>query len=102
MDYKVIWSDEALRDIEAIATYIEKDSHFYASSVVTRILETTRLLEAFPFSGRVIPEESDENVREHFVFSFRIIYEISRDRVCVLAVVHGKRLLYPDFRKRIK
>ena len=44
MDYKVIWSDEALRDIEAIAAYIERDSHFYASSVVTRILETTKLL----------------------------------------------------------
>ena len=102
MDYKVIWSEDALRDIEAIAAYIERDSHFYASSVVTRILETTKLLETFPLSGRVVPEEADENVREHFVFSFRIIYEISLNNVCVLAVVHGKRLLYPEFGKRGK
>ena len=32
MGYKVIWTKEALADIEAIAEYIEKDSFFYASS----------------------------------------------------------------------
>ncbi len=48
MDYKVIWTDEALEDIERIAEYIEKDPHYYASSVVTKILETTRNLSIFP------------------------------------------------------
>jgi len=44
----------------------------------------------------------NENVREHFVFSYRLIYEISGDTVFVLAVVHGKRLLYPEFEERMK
>ena len=43
MDYEVIWTDEALCDVEEIAKYIEKDSFFYASSVVTKIIDTTRL-----------------------------------------------------------
>ena len=30
MDYKVIWTEEALTDIESIAKYIEKNSFFYA------------------------------------------------------------------------
>ncbi|MHB9057141.1 MAG: type II toxin-antitoxin system RelE/ParE family toxin, partial [Paludibacteraceae bacterium] len=55
-----------------------------------------------PLSGRVVPEEADENVREHFVFSFRVIYEISGNNVCVLAVVHGKRLLYSELKKKTK
>ena len=41
MDYQVIWSLEALTDLEEIAEYIERDSHFYACSVVTKILSTT-------------------------------------------------------------
>lgn len=102
MDYKVIWSDEALTDVEEIAKYIEKDSHNYASSVVTKIIDITRLLNTFPFSGCIVPEENVETVREHFVFSYRVIYEIVDTTVYVLAIVHGKRLLYPDFEKRIK
>jgi plasmid stabilization system protein ParE len=102
MDYKVVWSPNSLNDVLEIAEYIERDSHAYASSVVTKILDKTRLLRTFPFSGRVVPEEMNENVREHFVFSYRLIYEISGDTVFVLAVVHGKRMLYPEFEKRMK
>ena len=99
---QVIWSLEALDDVEEIAKFIERDSHFYAASVVTKILHTTKILKAFPFSGRIVPEEGDQNVREHFVFSYRIIYEIRGDIIYVLAVVHGKRLLYPELENRIK
>ncbi len=102
MDYQVVWSPEALNDIEEIARYIERDSHFYAASVVTRILQKTSLLKTFPFSVRVVPEEMDENVREHFVSNYRIIYDIRDNFVYVLAVVHGKGMLYPEFEDRIK
>jgi addiction module RelE/StbE family toxin len=102
MDYQVVWSLEALKDIKEIAKYIERDSHFYACSVVTKILSTTDLLSTSPLSGRIVPEEDNESVREHFVFSYRVIYEICDDKIYVLAVVHGKRMLYPEFKKRIK
>lgn len=102
MDYEVIWTDEALSDVEEIARYIEKDSLFYAGSVVSRIVDTTRLLASFPFSGRIVPEENDEYVKEHFVYNYRLIYEIRDSEIYVLAVVHGKRSLYPEFEQRIK
>ncbi len=102
MDYKVTWSIEALNDILEIAEYIDRDSHAYASSVVTKILAKAKLIKTLPFSGRIVPEEMNENVREHFVFSYRIIYEIAEDTIYVLAVVHGKRILYPEFEDRIK
>jgi toxin ParE1/3/4 len=86
MDYKVTWTTEALEDIEKIAEYIEKDSHYYASSVVTKIIETTRDLSLFPSSGRILPEEKNENVREHFIYSYRIIYKIINPKIYVLAV----------------
>ncbi len=101
MDYEVIWTDESLCDVESIAKYIEKDSFFYASSVVTKIIDTTKNLELFPFTGRIVPEENDDSVREHFVYNYRVIYEVRGRVVYVLAVVHGKRVLYPEFQERI-
>ena len=38
MAFKLEWSEEALEDIESIATYIEKDSPIYAKSVVSKFL----------------------------------------------------------------
>ena len=52
MDYKVIWTAKALTDVEALAQYIEKDSFFYASSVVSKIIDTS-LIVTFPLSCRM-------------------------------------------------
>ena len=56
MDYQVVWSPEALADVEAIASYIARDSAAYARAVVEKILETARQLCEFPFLGRMVPE----------------------------------------------
>lgn len=93
MDFKVVWSPEAGEDIESIADYISKDSQFYASSVVTRVVDLAGSLGEFPLIGRVVPELNDENIRERFVYSYRVIYRIEKERILIIAVVHGKRLL---------
>ena len=64
MGYKVIWTKEALADIEAIAEYIEKDSFFYASSVVSKILDVAKFISTFPFSGRAVLEKNNEVVQQ--------------------------------------
>jgi toxin ParE1/3/4 len=93
MDYKVEWSRRALEDVEAIATYISRDSSIYAAAVVRKIRDTGRSLRRFPFIGRIVPELQDEAIRERFVYSYRIIYRIRGHTVTVAAVVHGSRLL---------
>lgn len=87
------WSEEALEDIESIATYIEKDSPTYASSVVSKFFEKAEILKEFTELGRKVPEVNDVNIREIFVYSYRLIYKIYENRVLFVAVVHGKRLL---------
>lgn len=79
--------------MHAIAAYIATDSSAYASTVVRKILSSTRALTAFPFSGRVVPEVGDENLREVFSYSYRIIYQVEKDTVVVAAVIHGRRML---------
>jgi plasmid stabilization system protein ParE len=89
----LIWSREALDDIDAIAEYISRDSIYYANRVVERLLQLGESLLGQPNLGRIVPELNDPNVREQFVYSYRLIYEVKDDAIYVLAVIHGKRLL---------
>lgn len=93
MGYKVTWSPEAVEDLESIAEYIARDSSFYAQSVVSKVLEASRNLKGFPLIGRVVPEIGNENIRERFVYSYRLVYQLKEKRVLIVAVIHGKRLL---------
>jgi toxin ParE1/3/4 len=93
MAHRVAWSPRALADVQAIASYIAADSSSYASTVVRKIVASTRTLAKFPFSGRIVPEFADENIREVFAYSYRVIYRIEQNDVVVAAVIHGKRLL---------
>ena len=93
MDYKLIWSPQAIDDIVAIAEYIARDSTFYAESTVERIFQAPEKLMQFPKLGRVVPEKNDESIREIFVFQYRIIYEIVASEIHILTVVHGKRII---------
>lgn len=93
MDYRIEWSPEATEDIEAIAEFISRDSIFYARAIVSKMLSVSRTLTDFPHAGRVVPELGDENIRERFVYSYRLVYRIEQQQILVVAVVHGKRLL---------
>ena len=92
-DQIVVWSPEALEDVDAIAAYIARDSIFYAAAVVEKMLVAAADLNRFPQAGRVVPELNQPDVRERFVYSYRLIYRIEPQRILVTAVIHGKRLL---------
>lgn len=96
MDFPVVWSPSATRDLDAIAEYIANDSRIYASSFVTRILRIAGQLRYFPDSGRVVPEFNDPAVRERFVFQYRLIYQRRSHDILILALIHGVRILPED------
>ncbi|PSF38960.1 type II toxin-antitoxin system mRNA interferase toxin, RelE/StbE family [Aphanothece hegewaldii CCALA 016] len=93
MAYRVIWSSKAVEDVDAIATYIARDSPSYAAAVVRRILDTTHQLKEDPMTGKVPPEFTEESVREKNAYTYRIIYQIQDERVIVAAIVHTKALI---------
>jgi toxin ParE1/3/4 len=93
MAHRIVWSPRALADLEAIATFISRDSPAYARTVVRKIIGLTRNLAEFPLSGRKMPELDDDQVRELIAYSYRIIYRVEDREVIVAAVVHGKRML---------
>jgi len=93
MDLKVVWSPEAIEDVESIAEYIGRDSEFYARGVAAAIIQMARSIESFPWIGRVVPELDQENIRERFVYSYRVVYQVQESRILIVAVIHGKRLI---------
>ena len=96
MAQPVIWSAAALEDLQGIAEFIERDSAHYAGAVVDKILALTRDLPHFPLRGRVVPELGRDDVRERFVFSYRVIYWVRSDAIIVVNVIHGRRLYEPE------
>ena len=93
MDYTVRWSPEAVEDLESIAEYIAKDSEFYARSVVSKLLMTASEISEQPLIGRMVPEMSQKEIRERFVYSYRMVYRIQNSVITIVAIIHGKRLL---------
>ena len=98
MAHLLIWSPRAVEDLESIAAFISRDSAAYAASVVRTILMKTRVLIAFPHTGRVVPEFEDGSIREIFAYNYRIIYRVGEGEVEIAAVVHGKRQLEGTFK----
>jgi len=93
MAFTLEWSEEALEDIESIATYIEKDSPTYAKSVISKFFEKAEILQEFSELGRKVPEFDDTTIREILVYSYRLIYKLNKQKILFVAVIHGKRLL---------
>ncbi|MDO9583409.1 MAG: type II toxin-antitoxin system RelE/ParE family toxin [Desulfomicrobium sp.] len=87
------WSPQALEDLELIAEYIARDSDFYARAVVQALLEGARSLGTLPNRGRIVPEFGDPCIRERLLYSYRLIYRIETERIVIVAVIHGQRLL---------
>ena len=93
MAQSVVWSQEALDDIDNIAEYIGRDSIYHAQQVVEQIFDLSDILLKQSQLGRVVPELNDPQVRERFIYSYRLIYEIKEPEIHIMAVIHGKRLL---------
>ena len=93
MDYTIKWSPEATEHLESIAEYISRDSEFYACSVVSKILAISRNIPEQPMIGRVVPEIGEQEIRERFVYSYRLVYRIQKSTVTIVAIIHGRRLL---------
>jgi plasmid stabilization system protein ParE len=91
MAQKIIWSPEAVADLEQIRDYIARDSVNYALAMVDRVLAVVDGLADFPRSGKRVPEYGDAKIRQMIVGPYRIIYRISPDSIDIAAIIHGAR-----------
>ena len=84
---KVTWTFQALEDLDAIAEYRSKYSEKYASFLIDAIFEQTQILEAFPYSGRVVRELNLPSIRELVIQKYRVVYSVpDKSQVHILTV----------------
>lgn len=88
---RVVWTQPAVADLEAIVDFIARDSDVYATATAERVLAAVDRLASFPRSGRLVPEAKRPSAREVIVGRYRVLYRLRRARVEVLAVIHGAR-----------
>jgi toxin ParE1/3/4 len=94
MDYEVIWSPEALDDIDGIAEFHSKTDVFYAQIIVEGLIDRSRALQYQPLRGRYVPELAPLEYREVFCYSYRLIYRVDQKLVEIIAAIPGKIPLY--------
>jgi plasmid stabilization system protein ParE len=92
---KLIWSPQAIHDLEAIRAYIVADSPVYAELMVRRIVSAIERLAVFPESGRIVPERSTPTLREVIAGPYRVVYRLRSERIEIVSVFRGSRL-FPD------
>jgi toxin ParE1/3/4 len=90
---RLIWTEPALVDLDAVAEYIALDKPAAASRFVQKVLDATKRLEAHPHSGKRPPELKQTQYREIIVPPCRIFYRIESDTVYILYVMRSERLL---------
>ena len=93
MARRVVWSAAANADLDEIEAYIGSRSPSGARRVIEKLREAAGGLCDFPYAARTVPELHDSERREIFVQEYRLMYRIEADRIRILRVVHGRRLL---------
>jgi toxin ParE1/3/4 len=93
MAFKIIWSEQARDDLQAIMLFIAQDKPPVAESFGYLLMSKVDVLAQFPRLGRVVPEENDERIREIIFRSYRIIYKVLAEKeiVAIARVWHGAR-----------
>lgn len=86
---KVNWTDSAIQDLNDIGDYIAKDSEKYAQITVNELFDSVDILEYYPFSGKIVPEYKNENIREIIKGNYRIVYQIVGNESIEILTVHN-------------
>lgn len=94
----IIWSDDAIDDLDEVWNYIARDNEGAADRTVDRIETAVELLTWSPLMGRV---GRQAGTRELVVpdLPYIVVYIVNGDIVGVARVVHGARKWPPRPRR---
>ncbi|MFO8231802.1 MAG: type II toxin-antitoxin system RelE/ParE family toxin [Longimonas sp.] len=91
---RVRLTEQAQNELDAIIEYYERvGASDFAEVFEEKVIEKIRPLEQPPRMGRIVPEISDEAIREVLYRNCRIVYVVGRDdeEVDVLTIFHSSQ-----------
>lgn len=93
---RVLWTEAALKQLEAIRDYHAQTSPEYARRLAERLVNRSEQIAAFPHAGHMVPEYEIDEVRQVIESSYRVIYLIKEAQIEILAVIHTSRRGLPQ------
>ena len=93
---RVVWTVRAADRLEEIESFIARSSPRRAERFIRELMQaTTKQLSQHPRSGRLLADLPGSRLRERIHDAYRIVYGIRKNRVEILTVFEGHRLLRP-------
>ena len=90
----ITWSQEACENLLDIEDFIARDSLERAVRFVDALIDHVEaILTDNPRSGRTVPEIGNPDIRELIYRGYRIVYRLNGNRIDILTVFEGHRLL---------
>ena len=83
MDQKLIWTERASGDIEAIVRYIARRNPTAAAETGFGIYERVQILIQHPEAGTLLDELRDGNWRKLIYRRWKIVYTIRNDQIII-------------------
>jgi len=105
MSYRVLFLEDAVKDIEAIYRYIRKSGNKRAAKdMVINIRKACDSLSENPERGH-IPDELSRigqfEYRQITAKKYRIIYQLAKPNIFVFGIIHGNRDIGEVLRQRM-
>jgi toxin ParE1/3/4 len=76
---RLVWTAEAVSDVESIRDLITRSSPHYGNVVAARLVESLARMHDLPNSGRIVPELEREDIREVIHGIYRLVYKIREE-----------------------
>lgn len=93
MKMRLVWTKEALLQLQKIEDYIAKDNPKNAIEFIDKLISISETIVDYPKKGRVVPELSIEYIRELLHKIYRIVFLIKKNSIEILTVFEGHQLL---------
>jgi len=97
---RIIWTEPALSDLDAIADFIALDKPRAARLLVQKIFKKVELLKRFPRLGTIPPELKGMPYRQLVISPCRIFYRISKEKLFIVSVLRGERKMKKEYLER--
>ncbi len=78
MAYDIVWTETANLDLKELVQYIAIDDSHAALHFGNLVINRIEAIANFPLTGRIVPEEKEENLREVILSTYRLVYEIDQ------------------------
>ena len=87
------WTVKARHRLQQLHDHIAEDQPENAQRFVDRLTRRADALAEHPLTGRVVEQYQRDDIREVYEGRYRMIYRVLPDRIDILTVRHGARLL---------